>query len=859
MHLKRLLALTIISSSAFTVIRLHSDTPNRIDRLEPYKKYISTSSDPSDPQKNQEAGAQNSSTNDFGQPQKSRSVSTYDSLTEEKGTFALIAEEAQQQAAKKEAAKKALQKPTEQTPQTPTNTSPHEEGTIINFSNVSITEVVRYVSRITGRNFIYDPQELQFNVTIQSEAPTTIEEVMVMLLQNLRIHGFALVEEGPNFLIHLNPQIRGVPSLYDGPANSTEPQIVTQVFLLQNVSAEKCGALIKMMLSDNASIEVIDESKLIVTDLVSNIARLAEIIQKLDTQTSGLEVGQYVSLNTPPNVLISTAQQLLSPMAVTKPLVMVPHSPSNSIFIVTTPFLLEKALSILQTIDLGKAKSGLLSDVKFNPKESEDAAERARMKAELLRGGGLNKAQIDSLSDNEIRDLLKKRLFSETEINQLTTRDAKNLLWTDINNPGAANERMSLQRQQLSGSSLPGGQQDSTQFLILKLHYRKSSDVSTALRSIAASLAEPTRGPEGHRDVILNDLIQTLNSLQSVDDNNTLVFTGTQVSIDKVKELVSQIDTPVRQVLIEALVLDTTLDNSLEFGVEWSGRIQRTNFGAQVGFVRSVSSNFAPVFNAVGEFTPPQIVPPTDTGFALSSIGRKIKFRGRGFRSTGALIHAISIDKEDHVIMNPKITTEHNVPAEVFVGEQIPIKGQSIVNATGVGATNVVSNNYETREVGVLLKVTPLISSGDTVTLIIEQKVSSASAAQVAAQGNQNAPPATTKEARTVTRVHMPSDHFFIMSGLITEEKELDYERMPCLGALPVIGSLFGVKTGINQKRNFLIFIRPIIIDTPNDIDEITKRQEEIFKAKSKTERGWRKELKDVGQMANFGNWFGDF
>lgn len=779
------------------------------------------------------------------------SRSTYESLTEERGTFASIAEAAKLEEAKAKAADRAT------TTQKKDTAAAQEEGAVINFNNVSITEVIKYVSRLTGRNFVYDPAELQFEVTIQSEEPATVEDVMVMLLQNLRIHGFSLIEEGPNFLIHLNSKIRSASKLFKGsPVTAKEPQIVSYVFTLQNIPAEKCAAVVKGMLSDDASIEVVEDTKLIVTDLASNIERLIEIIHQLDTKTAGYEIGQYVALNTSPAALIGTVERLMQPLAAEKAFIMVPHSASNSVFIVSTPFLVEKALSVMQMIDLKESKSGLLSDIRFDPKEAERARKEAALKSQAVgETPDVSKQRINAMDDAAVRDLLKSRGYTETSINLLSGKDAKQILWQELNSPEEQAARGADKRRELYQSDLPIGETEATQFYIQKLQYRKSSDVAQMLKSIAGSISSGSAGGTkgAAPDFMQTDLLITLNSIQPLDDNNTLVFTGNKSSLAKVKELITQIDVPVRQVLIETLVLDTTLEKSLQFGVEWGGKIQRTNFGAQIGFDRTENSLFGPAFNAIGQFTPAQIAAPAvgAGGMNISSIGRKIKYRGRGFRSTGALIHALSIDQETHIILNPKISTEHNVPAEIFVGEQVPIKGQSIVNATGVGATNIVSTNYETRETGILLKVTPLISADETVTLIIEQRISSANAAQVAAQGAQNAPPATTKETRTLTRVHLPSDHFFIMSGLISEEKDLDWERLPCLGAIPLAGSLFGVKEGTGKKRNLLIFIRPIILDTPVDIDTITKRQEEILKAKSKTENGWRKEVADMREIIN--------
>jgi type III secretion protein C len=773
--------------------------------------------------------------------------SSYESLTEERGSFKLIKDQKEQAEKEKLAAEKAAAKKAEPTPppEEPLQEPKTAEGPLINFNNVSITEVLKYASRLTGKNFLYDPQELQFSITMISDSPTSVEEVMAMLIQSLRVHGLSLIEEGDAFVIHTNPSVRAVGAL-DDHKGIEGPQIATQVFVLQNNDAERCAAVVKTMVSEGSIVEAVGDSKLIVSDVTENLRRIADVIKQLEAQSGSLEIGQYVAVNLAPSDLINICQRILEPLTATKPLVLVPHSASNSVFIVSTPFLIEKALSVMQTIDLNQAHSGLLSSdqLKFDPAALEKAR---KLRASGAAGGvrGEAEASVDLLSPEELRKLLLEQGFQKEQIDAFTL--------------DAARDALKRSRKLYSENELPIGTLEGTQFHIYQLQYRKSSDIATALRAISSSLvAAPGAGADQKSlELTQTDLVVTLNSVQAVDDNNTVVFTGTRSSIERVKELIAQIDRPARQVFIEALILDTTLTNSLQFGVEWGGKLQRTNYAAQTGFFSPDSATFSSQFNSVsfdalGQPVPVKLSPvPPPGGFSVNSIGRKIKFLGKGFRSTGALIQALHVDNEAHVIMNPKIVTEHNIAAEVFVGANVPIKGQSIANANIGGTSSIVSTNYETQQTGVLLKVTPLISSQQTVTLIIEQRISAADATQVAAQGGQTAPPATVKEIRTITRVHLPSDHFLVMSGLIMDDTLLKANKIPCLGGLPLIGNLFGNFQKTYDKRNLMLFIRPIIIDTELEMDSITKRQEEILKQKSQVQQGWNKEVDDAKTMLN--------
>lgn len=778
----------------------------------------------------------------------SSSRPSYESLTEERGSLKLRKDirerQSREQSDREEREKTAAEafEPSSAPPKQSSSVVRQQtpEGPVINFNNVSITEVLKYVSRLTGKNFVYDPQELQFTITTISDTPNTLEAVMALVLQSLRAHGYSVLEEGDAILIHTNPAVKAAGALPQG-TGIEGAQIATQVFVLQNIPADQCAVIIKTMVTEGAIVESLGDSTVVVSDVTENLLRISQLIKKMDAPAGGLEIGQYVAINTSPATLVSLTERVVTPLAANKPLILVPHTASNSVFIVSTPFIIEKCLSIMQSLDLNMTRSGVLDQLKFDP----EAAEKARDQ-QLRSQSAQSEREIDSLSEDDIKRMLFSQGMDRDQLETMSIQEARAALRI-------------AQRKKLLETGLPIGTVEATQFLIYRLQYRKSEEIATALRAIANSLSGgnqaggPPSGPAVNPEISQSDLMITLNSLQPVDDNNTIVFTGTAASLEKVKGLINQIDIPVRQVFIEALILDTTLANALQFSVEWAGKIQRRNFGSQLGFLNPDAPPFSAAFGAIQQFTPVQVPPPpAPGGLSAGALGRKIKFMGKGFRSTGALIQALQSDKETHIIFNPKILTEHNVPAEVFVGQQTPIKGQSIANSTSGDPSAIVATNYNTVETGISLKVTPLISSKETVTLIIEQKVSSTNTLQVEAQGANNAPPATVNESRTVTRVHMPTDHFLVLSGLIQESQDISSNRIPCLGSLPLIGNLFGGKTQSQAKRNLMIFIRPIIIDTEEDIDEISKRQELIMKEKSRVnEQGWAKQIDDLKAVLN--------
>ncbi len=91
-----------------------------------------------------------------------------------------------------------------------------------------------------------------------------------------------------------------------------------------------------------------------------------------------------------------------------------------------------------------------------------------------------------------------------------------------------------------------------------------------------------------------------------------------------------------------------------------------------------------------------------------------------------------------------------------------------------------------------------------------------------------------------------------MMSGMIRDEQDSTVERIPCLGLIPVLGTAFSDKLNQNLKRNIIIFIRPTIIDTNIDIENVTRREEKIWRDQNANAEGLIRGLNDIKQILNF-------
>ena len=246
----------------------------------------------------------------------------------------------------------------------------NDKTLLVNFNDVSITEYLRFISRVSGKNFLFDDDDLNFKVTIMSEEPTSIENMLTALMQILRVHGLSMIEDDNNILIHRNPDIKSIGRVVTDDTEGSEKtsELVTRVFRLNTLSTENVVTMIRPMMSELAAIEILaNTNHIIVTDLSKNVDLVSQLIKSVDSPASGLTLGQYFVVEGDTQSTMSLAQQIMTPIAKDQPILFIPNRGGNTIFVVASPFLVEKALSIMSHLDQsqGRTKMYDLKDLKF--------------------------------------------------------------------------------------------------------------------------------------------------------------------------------------------------------------------------------------------------------------------------------------------------------------------------------------------------------------------------------------------------------------------------------------------------------------------------------------------------------------
>jgi len=182
-------------------------------------------------------------------------------------------------------------------------------------------------------------------------------------------------------------------------------------------------------------------------------------------------------------------------------------------------------------------------------------------------------------------------------------------------------------------------------------------------------------------------------------------------------------------------------------------------------------------------------------------------------------LRAFEGDTDVNILATPNLLTTDNEEAEIVIGEERPfLRTAQDAPIGGVQGGFATTRNFEFRDVGITLRMTPQISHGKTVRLnLFVELTAFVDEAEVGA--------VTTTKRSTETTVIADDGQTIVIGGLIREDENKSQTQVPCLGNMPLLGWAFRQNSQSNRKNNLLIFITPHILNTPGDIQTITEHK----------------------------------
>lgn len=373
-------------------------------------------------------------------------------------------------------------------------------------------------------------------------------------------------------------------------------------------------------------------------------------------------------------------------------------------------------------------------------------------------------------------------------------------------------------------------------FLLYKLQHHQGQEIMKALQNIGGLYRSFAKNGDQDSSHLDQDLIDTISSMQWLSMTNSILCSGSANALDKIQALITKLDVPLQQVFLEVLVINTSLTESLNFGIRWGGAGNLSGKAiSSMGLFPSVSSdtNAMNSFGATIQGAGSKALPPLTSfgtgGFDFGVIGDVISHGAKTYLTLGSLANALQTDSNSAIILNPKIIAQDNQQAHIFSGSNRPFSVATFTQ-TNSNNTSASTATSDYRDIGFDMKITPVIGTNEIITLIIDQDFSELESPGGPAADDTSTANNTVTKQTTTTRVHVPNNHFVALSGMLRDTRQRSRVGIPCLGGLPVIGAAFANTNKNNQKTNTIIFIRPQVVNSQQQLTDMTDRIEDQFR-----------------------------
>ena len=295
--------------------------------------------------------------------------------------------------------------------------------------------------------------------------------------------------------------------------------------------------------------------------------------------------------------------------------------------------------------------------------------------------------------------------------------------------------------------------------------------------------------------------------IKADESQNALVLIAEPAQVRTIENIVRELDQPRAQVLIHAAIVEVTGDISEALGVQWG-----VNKGSASGAV-----NFPGTDIPIIGLDPNKLDKTKEAAF--------LRIGGDRF---SALVSALASDAHSNLLSTPSLLTLDNQEAEIIVGQNVPFKTGSYATNSN-GADNPFTT-VERKDVGISLKVKPYINEGSTLRLEVEQEVSDIAPS---VSGIDSSDLITNKRALKST-ILADDGEIIVIGGLIRDSVRTQQSGVPLLRSIPYLGALFRWTRDTQTKSNLMVFLRPTIVRSNEDLAEVSRQRYDALRELSK-------------------------
>jgi general secretion pathway protein D len=625
-------------------------------------------------------------------------------------------------------------------------TSKGGEGFELNFENTPVTTVAKVIlGDILGVGYTIDPR-VQGTISLASGRPVPKGDILFVLENALRASNVALVRETAGY--RLVPAVEAVGSgSVDRVVDGSRPEAgygIT-VIPLQHASVQTVIKLLDSFAMKAGSVRADPGRNILIVQGSGSERRAAvETVLSFDADwMRGQSVGIYPVHNTAPEPVITELEKIMDSGdgGLGQGLVKFQAvSRLNAVLVVSRkPELLRTAAHWIDRLDNSEAAS---VGVKVYHIRYGEARQLARVLNDIFLGAS-----------------------STSSLDQPTNQIA----------PGAGLSTMS------SAERLTGGPLSPTTSGIRQQPAAPppvvATDTSQPQANPAGSSLGGGRGPTAGGPGILTDVRITPDVV-----NNALLIYANQENYRIIERTLNQLDRPQLQVAIDLTIAEVTLNDKLNYGVQFF--LESSKLGLPVDTGSAI--------NTAGAAVLAQTLPGFNFLIGSQALPRVV-------------LNALHNYTDVKVLSNPSLVVVDNQPATLQVGDQVPITTGS---ATVLSTSNTVVNTIDYRNTGIILRVVPRINSDGKVLLDVEQEISN-----VSTTNPTGALTPTLTQRKIKSSIAVMTGQTVLLAGLISDEQDRTRAGIPVLDQLPGIGEVFANNNQRSLKRTeLIIFIRPQII-----------------------------------------------
>ncbi len=293
----------------------------------------------------------------------------------------------------------------------------------------------------------------------------------------------------------------------------------------------------------------------------------------------------------------------------------------------------------------------------------------------------------------------------------------------------------------------------------------------------------------GARDYFNNTMLG--DALVEIDpETRSLIIITDEETNLHIDQVIQKLDRPKPQVLIKVVFVEVTHRDNLDVGIEGSIQINADGGGA----ASTIETVFGSALQTQGGFY--RLL---DSDFSLTA---------RAMKEAGNF----------EVLSRPSILARNNQEAIITVGQEVPF-----IRNTQISNTGQQINTVEYEDIGIILRVTPFITSDGLVEMIVAPEISTITDQTIPISDTINAPVFAKRSAETV--VVTGSGKTVVIGGLMERNKTESIRRVPILGSIPVLGHAFRRKIKEDTKTELLIFLTPYVVNEPDEFQRLTREE----------------------------------